>query len=137
VKKILALCAALLLAGGAVLAYRLARPAHFGGPFKGAEAVAVAELLDRADGRLNADVRVEGRIERQCPASGCWFDLAAPDGRQLHVEMGHLGITLPQNVGRVAVVEGRLNKTEEGVELIGNGVEFHGKSSAGGTGGSR
>ena len=123
-RRILVLCAAVLVAAAGALIYHLTRPAHFGSPFAGAEAVTVQELLDHGELHLAGDVRVEGRVVRQCPATGCWFDLDARDGRQLRVEMSHLGLTLPQKTGRIAVVEGRLAKTDGTLELVGNGVEF-------------
>lgn len=124
-KKIILLCLVVAVGGGAFLAYRLTRPDHYGAPFKGAPAATAKDLLDGSDRYLAADSRVEGKIVRQCPSTGCWFDLETGDGRQLHIEMSHLGITMPQKGGRTAVVEGRLTKVDDkNVEFIGNGVEF-------------
>jgi hypothetical protein len=124
-RYILILCGAVLVAGLAVFVHSRTRAEHFGAPFKSLPGVAVTELLQNPAAHLDHDVRVEGEITRQCPATGCWFDVKAADGKQLRVELGELGMTLPQKTGRIAVVEGRLIKTDEGVELVGNGVEFH------------
>lgn len=123
-KTIFALCAVVLLAGTALVVYRLNRPQHFGAPFAGAPAVAIAEVVKRPEDHLTHDIRVEGTIGRQCPSTGCWFFLAGENGTTLRVELSGLGITLPQKKDHVAVVEGRLSKNGDTFELLGNGVEF-------------
>jgi hypothetical protein len=123
-KAILIVCALILVAGVGLLAYRLTRGQHLGEPFAGAPRVAIAEVVKAPEDHLSHDIRVEGTITRQCPASGCWFFLAGEGGSSLRVDLGHLGLTFPQKKGHVATVEGRLLKTEEGLELIGNGVDF-------------
>jgi len=123
-KTILILCGAIILAGAALLAYRMHQTQHFGAPFAGAPSVPIAEVVKAPDTHLGHDIRVEGPITRQCPSSGCWFFLAGEGGSSLRVDLGHLGMTLPQKKDHVAIVEGRLVKTDDGAELIGNGVSF-------------
>lgn len=123
-KTILILCAIVLLAAGGLLAYRMQRAEHFGAAFSGAAAVPIADVVKAPETHLGHDIRVEGRITRQCPSSGCWFFLEGDGGSSLRVDLGHLGMTFPQKKDHVAIVEGRLVKADDGAELIGNGVTF-------------
>ena len=123
-KKILLLSILLLLLGG-VAAFLALRPAQvFGQPFQVAAAVSLAEVLASPAAHLGADLRTEGRIVRQCPSSGCWFYLDGGNGRQIRVELGHLGMKFPQHVGGMAEVEGRLLQHGADLELVGNGARF-------------
>ncbi len=120
-KKILLLCASILLIGVGYIAYVYSRPQHYGKPFGGAPVVSIAQILDR---RVDGDIQVEGRIVRQCPVSGCWFYLNDGKGHQFKVEAGEVLPNLPQKIGHVAVVEGRLMNSGEEPTLAGVAVEF-------------
>jgi len=124
-KKILLFCAVVLVAALVAVVYVVRKPERFGAPFRTATAMGMDELTGSAAANLEKVVRVKGKIERQCPSSGCWFILKAGDGRELYVELSNLGSTMPQRTGRQVEVEGRLLKTDRGLELIGDGVEFH------------
>lgn len=101
------------------------RPAsQFGAPFNGAPLVTPGAVFAESERYLAADIRVKGRIVRQCPTAGCWFFLDAGPGKQLRIELGHLGLTFPQRIGRIAEVEGRLLKSGQDLEFVGNGVRF-------------
>ena len=85
----------------------------------------LAQLARQEPAAFTQDVRVEGKIVRQCPATGCWFYLDDGRGDQVRVELGNVVPRLPQRVGEKAVVEGRLTKVGNEPVLAGNGVEFH------------
>ena len=123
-KIILALCAVVIVLAAGYVIYRATRPEHFGAPFARTPAVELAEVVKSPAGHLGRDIRVQGTITRQCPASGCWFFMEGEGGASVRVELNHLGLVLPQKTGRVAVVEGRLSQTDDGLEIVGNGVEF-------------
>lgn len=123
-KKILFIAIATLALTVGAAAWFLTPASQYGAPVKGAPAVALETLLTESDRFLSADIRVRGRIVRQCPSAGCWFFLEAAPGKQLRVELGHLGRTFPQRVGRFAEVEGRLLKSGNDLELVGNSVSF-------------
>jgi hypothetical protein len=120
-KKILMLCAAVLVLGAAYLAWRIAQPEHYGKAFAGAPAATIAQLSHK---QVTGDVRVEGKIVRQCPATGCWFYVDDGKGNQVKIELGNTVPKLPQKVGRTAIVEGRLILSDEEPTLAGAGVEF-------------
>jgi hypothetical protein len=124
VNKILLLCGAVLAAGVAYAAWRYAQPEHYGNAFTGAAGVSLPELARAGDGTEPRDVRIEGEVVRQCPATGCWFYLDDGRGNRIKVEMGKVVPQLPQRLGSRAIVEGR--KVEMGAEAVfaGNGVEF-------------
>ena len=54
---------------------------HFGEPFTVAPRVAIAQLLETPEAYRRQTVRVQGEIERQCPAAGCWLFLRDGQGR--------------------------------------------------------
>jgi len=120
-KKILVLCASVLVVGGAYLGWHFSRPEHYGNPFTWAPLVGIDKLPGRSG---SEDVRVEGRIIRQCPVTGCWFYLDDGKGHQTRVELGNVVPKLPQRIGRRAVVQGRLVSTGEELVFSGSGVEF-------------
>ncbi len=63
-------------------------------------------------------VRVEGRIIDECPG-GHWFHLK---GEKDVVYVTLSGFTLPQKVGKTAVVEGSV-MNDERLTILGKGVE--------------
>jgi hypothetical protein len=123
-KTILILCGVVLLAGAGVLVWRLLRAEHHGALFNNPPAVSLKALKEQPEQHLGKSARIEGRIARQCPASGCWFILDDGQGNKVHVEMSGSTPTLPQRVGKRAVVEGQLIKMGEEYEFTGTGVEF-------------
>lgn len=107
------------------LAVRFLRPVgEFGQPFRTTAVVSLAKILADPEAHLSGAVHTEGRIVRQCPSAGCWFFLDGGQGRQLRVELGHLGLKLPQHVGGVVEVEGRLLRQGAELELVGDSVRF-------------
>jgi len=123
-KYIIMLSILVLIVGTGVAVVVLRSPAAFGEPFNVASPTALREVISNPGIYLADNVRTEGRIVRQCPSSGCWFFLDDGTGRQVRVELGHLGVTLPQHVGGTAMVEGRLTQSGKDLEIIGNGVRF-------------
>jgi hypothetical protein len=97
---------------------------HFGEPFTAAPQVTVAQLMETPDAFARKAVRVKGTIERQCPASGCWFFINDGQGRSIKVELGDYLPKLPQHVGDTAEVEGEWIKKGDKHEFIGTRVTF-------------
>ncbi len=123
-KNILILCSAVLITGFGYAAWRFSQPEHFGGDFVGATQVSVRQLVHDGATQAAGDVRVEGEVVRQCPASGCWFYLDDGRGNRVKVEMSQVVPRLPQKVGSRAVVEGRMVMMGDEAVLAGSGVEF-------------
>jgi hypothetical protein len=98
--------------------------AHFGEPFTDAPQAAIAQLIQTPEAFARKAVRVAGVIERQCPASGCWFFLGDGQGQSIKVELGDYLPKLPQNIGNWAEVEGEWIKKGEHHEFIGTRVTF-------------
>lgn len=127
-KAILVLCAAILVAAIAIVAWKMSgREDHFGKPFAGMPAASITEIVATPDEFIGRQVRIQGRLQRQCPATGCWFNLvdpADPKAQELKVEMGDTTPRLPARLGKVATVEGQLIKHGTGYEFVGVAVTF-------------
>ena len=80
--------------------------------------------MDKPADHYRKDLRIEGELVRQCPATGCWFYLKDPAGKELKVEMGDTVAKLPPRTGRRAVVEGKLIPYGDRIEFVGVAVEF-------------
>lgn len=127
-KSILVLCVVILLALAAVFAWKFSRREdHFGKPFTGMPAAAITDMVGKPEEFLGKQVRIRGKLLRQCPSTGCWFyliDPADPKAQELKVEMGDTTPRLPSRMGQLATVEGQLIKYGAGYEFIGVAVTF-------------
>ncbi len=119
-KAILTICSLILLAGVLYVGWRVTRPDHHGRSFRGAREVQIAEIVKNPSGFSGGEIRIKGKIVRQCPAAGCWFYLDDGNGSQ----MGSVTPQLPQNIGRYAAVEGQVIRMGDEYQLAGEGVEF-------------
>ncbi len=97
---------------------------RFGPPFTDAPRVAIAQLLETPEAFRRQPVRVQGEIERQCPAAGCWLFLRDAQGRSIRVELGDYFEKLPQHVGETAEVEGEWIPMGAGHQFIGTRIAF-------------
>jgi len=97
---------------------------HYGKPFQGFPKAEIAALVDKPAEHYRKDLRIEGVITRQCPATGCWFFVADGAGKEVKVEMGDTVPKLPPRKGKTAIVEGKLIPYGDRVEFIGVAVEF-------------
>jgi len=113
-----------LLAAGVFTGCGRKTTTHFGEPFSDVPTVTIADLLERPADFYRKPIRVSGTIERQCPASGCWFFLRDEAGRSIRVELGDTFPTLPQFVGGTAEVEGEWVPRGGYHEFIGTRVSF-------------
>ena len=123
-RKILILCAVILVVGVAAGVWYFTRPEHFGRPFEGSPKASVKDLLEKPAEHLDHDVTIEGEITRQCPATGCWLYVRDESGGNIRVELAPIAATLPQRSGRRAIVEGRLSKKGDSYEIDGKAIEF-------------
>lgn len=97
---------------------------HFGEPFTDAPQATIEQLLSTPDDYARKPVRVKGLIERQCPATGCWFFINDDKGNSLKVELGDYLPKLPQHIGDNAEVEGEVIRKGAAYEFIGTRVTF-------------
>ena len=121
-KTIIALCAAALIAAGAVW-YRYTRLPDKFGTFEGAPAVKVAQLVANPKDYLHKTVSADGVVRKQCEAMGCYFSFV--DGeRSLRVELDQIAMNAPRREGHRVRVEGEVVPYGDGYELLANAVEF-------------
>jgi hypothetical protein len=76
--------------------------------------VTVDALLAKPAGYIGKTVQVKGRVTEVCQAMGCWMNLVGESGKSIRIQVGHDGaIVFPkEGVGRVAVAEGKLEKSD-------------------------
>jgi hypothetical protein len=80
----------------------------------------ISEILanpERFNGQI---VKLEGIIVNECP-SGCFFTLVE-NGAEIRVELSHAGFTIPQAIGKRAIVEGKILVIKNKVVIFGKGV---------------
>ena len=102
---------------------------HFGEPFTDAPRVEIAQLLETPDAYRRQTVRVQGEIERQCPAAGCWLFLRDGQGRSIRVELGDYFAELPRHVGEQAEVEGEWIPMGTDHQFVGTRITFGGEAA--------
>lgn len=120
-KKILILCAGILAIGAGYIAYIWFCPEHYGRAFANVQAVSISQFVEK---HIEGNVRIKGKIVRQCPVSGCWFYLVDGQGHQMKVEAGEVLPRLPRKIGHTAIVEGSRIKSAAEPTLAGVVVEF-------------
>lgn len=124
-KKILILSLFLLIGGALWMMHSAKVPTHYGAAFTAdLPRAQMKDLYVAPESHLAGPVSVQGKITRQCPSSGCWFYLDDTSGKQVKIELGHMGIKFPQWVGKNVKVEGRLLQNKDELELVGTAVEF-------------
>jgi hypothetical protein len=121
-KTILILCAVILI-GAAVGFYQFTRMPNRYGAFTGAPKAEVSDLIKNPKGFLKKTVALEGVIQDQCEAMGCYFYF--PDGNKtLRVDLQDIAMNAPRKNGHTALVEGQIVKYGDGYQLAATAVEF-------------
>ena len=82
----------------------------------------VSAILSDIDSFEGKTVTIEGNIIRECP-TGCWFDVK-DEGGVIHVDINPSGFAIPQKVGKMVTVEGKISLQESRPILVGKGVEI-------------
>jgi hypothetical protein len=123
-KIIVILCVIIALGGFAWVFISMNTGTHFGPAFGSSPHLQIKDIHANPESALSSTINLQGKITRQCPSSGCWFFLEDESGKQVRIELGHLGMKFPQWVGKSAKVEGKLLKVKDGFELVGDSAEF-------------
>jgi uncharacterized protein YdeI (BOF family) len=121
-KKILILCAVVLLMATVFIWRAVARPSRFG-KFTGAPKAEVAMLIENPKAFLGKTVSIEGTITEQCQAMGCFFNFRAGE-KSLRVDLQDVAMTAPIREGKPARVEGQIVPRAEGFQFFASAVEF-------------
>lgn len=121
-KKILAICGAIIIIAAAFLWRAAAKPTRFG-TFTGAPKAEVATLIARPKAYLSGNVEVDGVVSEQCRAMGCFFFFQS--GKEtLRVDLQEVAMTAPMREGHKARVEGRMVSYNDGYQFWASAVEF-------------
>jgi hypothetical protein len=103
----------ILLAALAGLSLLSAAELKLGKPLTLKEPVAISTLLAHPGDYAGKTVLVKGRISAVCQMMGCWMDVSDPDGKKIHIDVGHGSIQLPKDsVGKTALAEGPFTKLD-------------------------
>jgi uncharacterized protein YdeI (BOF family) len=121
-KKILILCAAILLVATVFIWRAVAKPSRFG-KFTGAPKAEVAALVETPKAFAGKTVLIEGTVTEQCQAMGCYFTFHSGKD-SLKVDLQDVAMTAPMREGRPARVEGQMVARAEGYEFFASAVEF-------------
>jgi hypothetical protein len=122
-RTILVICAVTLAALAAWMVMNFRAPNHYGGDFTGAPIVRVSDLLDRPAEFVGKRVTIVGKVEDQCPTSGCFFYFAAGNKR-LKIELGDIASSIPRRPGAAVTVEGQLVPYGDSYQFLGIAAEF-------------
>jgi hypothetical protein len=85
---------------------------------------AIGDILYDPSVYEGKEVTIEGKISSECPA-GCFFSLTqAGKEASIIVDLNPAGFSIPQRVGRTALVRGTVSIRDDSVVILGNGVEI-------------
>jgi len=98
------------------------RAEQYGGKISDPNVTEAKAILSEPDAFEGKTVTIEGKIVRECP-TGCWFDVE--DGAAIiHVDINPSGFAIPQKVGKMVTVEGKISVQNKRPVLVGKGVEI-------------
>jgi len=111
------------LLSGALWVYHLTRMPNQYGTFTGAPKAEVADLIKNPKQFIKKTVALEGVIQEQCEAMGCFFYFHDGD-KTLRIDLQDILTTAPQKNGHTARVEGQIVKYGDGYQLAATAIEF-------------
>jgi hypothetical protein len=123
-RAILITCGIILLAVVTWIVLSLRAPNHYGAEFTGAPKAEVADLLDRPADFLGKRMTLQGKVQDQCPTTGCFFYFSAGN-RKLKIELGDLAQRIPKRPGAPVTVEGQLVPYGDTYQFLGTAAEFN------------
>jgi hypothetical protein len=121
-KKILTVCALVLIAG-AVLAIRAVRAPSYYGTFTDAPIAKVDDIVAKPESFLHRTVTIEGTVREQCTAMGCFFFFHSGNNT-LRVDLQEIAMTAPRRDGRPTRVEGQIVPYDHGYQFLASAVKF-------------
>jgi len=81
----------------------------------------ISDILIKPGSYEGKTVTIEGKIITECP-TGCWFDLKDESG-VIYVDLNPSGFAIPQKTGHKVTVQGKVERKNERIVIIGKGVE--------------
>ena len=132
-KKLLLLIPALLLG-----IFLMAQPPEgdantgmvFGKKTTAADAIPVAELSAKLNGKESVEVKVTGKVKEVCKAEGCWLKMETADGSMMIKMKDHKFLVPLSMNGKTIVVDGTATLKETSVDMLKHYAEDAGKTKA-------
>ena len=121
-KKILILCASILVIAAVFIWRAAARPARFGA-FIGAPKTAVTSVIADPKAYVSRTVSIEGVVSEQCTSMGCYFFFKSGKDT-LRVDLQEIAMTAPMREGHRVRVEGQTVPYNGGYQFYASAVEF-------------
>jgi len=82
--------------------------------------VKIVEILKNKDQYIGKIVRVDGKIENECP-TGCWFNVIDDTGK-LYIDLFPAQLAIPQKVGHNVILQGKVIERSGVLMIHGTGV---------------
>jgi hypothetical protein len=100
----------------------------FGKKTTAKDAIPVAELPAKLNGKESLEVKVSGKVKEVCKAEGCWLKMETADGAMM-IKMKDHSFLVPLSMnGKTIVVDGIASLKETSVEMLKHYAEDAGKS---------
>ncbi len=104
-------------------------PGNYGAAISGAEAITLADLVEKVEASGSYEGKITGEIQDVCTSKGCWLTMELPDGESIRVTFKDYGFFVPTNSqGFPIVLEGVAVFTETDVETLRHYAKDQGKS---------
>jgi len=102
----------------------------FGKKITAKDAIPVAELPAKLNGKESVEVKVSGKVKEVCKAEGCWLKMETADGAMM-IKMKDHSFLVPLSMnGKTIVVDGIATLKETSVDMLKHYAEDAGKSKA-------
>lgn len=102
----------------------------FGKKTTAKDAIPVAELPAKLNGKESVEVKVSGKVKEVCKAEGCWLKMETAEGAMM-IKMKDHSFLVPLSMnGKTIVVDGIATLKETSVDMLKHYAEDAGKSKA-------
>ena len=95
---------------------------NYGESISGSNITPIKDILANLAQYADKDVTIRGKIVLECE-TGCWFNLKDGDA-VIYTDLAPGGFAIPQNVGRSAVVEGKVMIKDGRTTLVARGARL-------------
>lgn len=105
--------------------------ATYGAAITADDAASVQSINELMAGKDSLEVKLTGEIEKTCKMKGCWMTVKTGENTTMRVTFANYGFFVPKEgmEGKTTVMEGKLLKTVNTVEMLRHFAQDEGKSA--------